>query len=694
MVDIKVETLNEGLPNEIQVEAVYGPAGKDGATPEIGENGNWWINGEDTGKPSRGEAGSAADLTNYYNKQEVDGLIQPVSENATEALGLAEEQAEKIGTIETSLAGKQDKLIAGENISIQDNTISSSIPIASANILGAVKIGTGLAVTEDGTLSAIGGASGTTDYSELTNKPQINSVELSGNKTLAELGIQAAGDYALSSDIPATTSELSNDSGFITKDVNNLTNYTLSSGLSAVATSGSYEDLTNKPDIPEAYVLPTASTSQLGGVKVDGSTITISDGTISAVGGGSSGTTDYTALTNKPQINNIELDGNKSLADLGIQAAGDYLVQSDLSTYALKSELPENTSDLNNDSGFITSSALSGYAQTSSLATVATSGSYNDLSNKPTIPEAYTLPVASDSTLGGVKLGDPTIKLADDTDMIYVPYATGSSHGVVQPDGETITVSGGVISATMSNLPVASNTTLGAVKVDNSTITATADGTISASGAAKGSNFYIYGNSGVPAIKPSASTTIPVTRFHNYDDYGCKLQLGDVLIDLEGNIAYVTNLNSGPSNPNQWTFNVTEESIVVRLQTKSSEDLTTTDKTIVGAINELEAGKSDKDTPIEEISDLTSLQSNHVYKISISTEQTVTYPTVSNNSISNSVVIYAHVTAAVSINWGSDVYFYNKKIPTIGVGDYDIVLMYNPNVQKWCVSCVEVGAAS
>lgn len=37
------------------------------------------------------------------------------------------------------------------------------------------------------------------------------------------------------------------------------------------------------------------------------------------------------------------------------------------------------------------------------LAAVATSGSYNDLSNKPTIPSAYTLPIASASALGGVK---------------------------------------------------------------------------------------------------------------------------------------------------------------------------------------------------------------------------------------------------------------------------------------------------
>lgn len=44
-------------------------------------------------------------------------------------------------------------------------------------------------------------------------------------------------------------------------------------------------------------------------------------------------------------------------------------------------------------------------SQVSGLATVATSGSYNDLKNKPSIPSAYTLPTASASTLGGVKIG-------------------------------------------------------------------------------------------------------------------------------------------------------------------------------------------------------------------------------------------------------------------------------------------------
>lgn len=49
--------------------------------------------------------------------------------------------------------------------------------------------------------------------------------------------------------------------------------------------------------------------------------------------------------------------------------------------------------------------ALADKANTSALSKVATSGSYNDLSNKPTIPAAYSLPTASATVLGGVKVG-------------------------------------------------------------------------------------------------------------------------------------------------------------------------------------------------------------------------------------------------------------------------------------------------
>lgn len=69
-------------------------------------------------------------------------------------------------------------------------------------------VGVGLSLDDEtGELTATGGGTGgTTNYNDLSNKPQINSVALSGNKTSTDLGLANA------SDIPTTLAELSGDS--------------------------------------------------------------------------------------------------------------------------------------------------------------------------------------------------------------------------------------------------------------------------------------------------------------------------------------------------------------------------------------------------------------------------------------------------------------------------------------------------
>ena len=67
---------------------------------------------------------------------------------------------------------------------------------------------------------------GSSDYNLLLNKPSINSVPLTGNKTTAELGL-FSGDY------------------------DDLTNKPT---LATVATTGDYNDLSNRPTIPAAQV--------------------------------------------------------------------------------------------------------------------------------------------------------------------------------------------------------------------------------------------------------------------------------------------------------------------------------------------------------------------------------------------------------------------------------------------------------
>jgi hypothetical protein len=60
--------------------------------------------------------------------------------------------------------------------------------------------------------------------------------------------------------VPTKTSDITNDSGFITKEVNDLTNYTKTSDLPNVATSGNFADLQNKPTTISGYGITDAYT--------------------------------------------------------------------------------------------------------------------------------------------------------------------------------------------------------------------------------------------------------------------------------------------------------------------------------------------------------------------------------------------------------------------------------------------------
>ena len=95
-------------------------------------------------------------------------------------------------------------------------------------------------------------------------------------------------------------------------------------------------ELKNKLDGLNNYVLPAPTSTTLGGVKA-GANITIdTDGTINAQlgSGGETSANNYEDLSNKPQIAGITLQGNKSLADLGIQGieTGKGLSSNDYST--------------------------------------------------------------------------------------------------------------------------------------------------------------------------------------------------------------------------------------------------------------------------------------------------------------------------------------------------------------------------
>ena len=180
---------------------------------------------------------------------------------------------------------KQEALVSGANI----KTINNQSILGEGNI-------------------NIEGGSGTTDYSDLENKPKINNVELNGNKSLQDLGIQPRGNYALTEDIPTKTSDLQNDSGFITgytetdptvpSHVKNISQADISNWNNKSDFSGDYNDLDNKPTIPSEVTETTVS--NWGFTKNIG---TITGITMNGVSKGTSGVVDLgTVITSHQDI--------------------------------------------------------------------------------------------------------------------------------------------------------------------------------------------------------------------------------------------------------------------------------------------------------------------------------------------------------------------------------------------------------
>lgn len=301
-----------------------------------------------------------------------------------------------------------------------------------------------------------------------------------------------------------------------------LSDYTKSADLSSVATSGSYEDLTNKPTIPAAYELPIASATTLGGVKV-GSGLDITNGVLSATGGGVADAVDWSKVQNKPNFANVATSGNYN--DLSNKPtipsvkglASETYVNEKVAAIVIP-EVPTKVSELENDKGYLTEhQSLEGYAKTADLAQVAKTGSYNDLADKPTIPSTTGLASTKyvDDKVAAIVIPTvPTKVSAFENDKGYVihkelmsyismeniePTDQGNIYRICEKDiAATYDVENNEITTTYAKkteipapytLPTASTSTLGGVKVDGSTITI-ADGVISAKGSAE-PNAYI-----------------------------------------------------------------------------------------------------------------------------------------------------------------------------------------------------------
>lgn len=102
-------------------------------------------------------------------------------------------------------------------------------------------------------------------------------------------------------------------------------------------------------------------------------------------------------------------------------------------------------------------------------------------------------------------------------------------------------------------------------------------------------------------------------------------------------------------------------------------------------------GTVNYNTPIEDLSDISSIQIDKVYKMSINSGLTVVLPEVSD-SFTHSIIIYAKFLSGGSISDFGTTYFYNEK-PTIAENDiYDLIYVYNPVISAWVCNAVKINS--
>jgi hypothetical protein len=198
------------------------------------------------------------------------------------------------------------------------------------------------------------------------------------------------------------------------------------------ATSGITQIL-NKPTIPAEYSLPVSSTTILGGVKVDGTTVTISgSGVISA--GAASATLSGTTLA--PNITLSSLTAVGVLTNLSVTnpIAGSVTGNSGTVTNGVY------TSGSYSNPSWLTSLAWTKLVGTPAFAAVATTGAYADLTGRPA---TFAPPIATTAAIGGVRVDGTTITV-DGTGLITSPHTASTLTGT--------TLAAGVITSSLTTV--------------------------------------------------------------------------------------------------------------------------------------------------------------------------------------------------------------------------------------------------
>lgn len=382
---------SDGSKTTVNIRSKNGLDGNNGITPTIGENGNWFLEDVDTGKPSRGIQG-------------IPGQDGENGQDGTDGV-----------SITTITAGDP---IQNDGFTVTPLTINKS---DDSNVMI--------------NLSAKNGIDGTVLFDNLTEEQKAQLKGEKGNDGLTPIIGENGNWYLDDTDTGKPSRGEQGVQGQPGQDGENGTDgisiTTITTGDPTQSDGFTITPLTfNKSDSSNIVVNVSAKNGMDGQDGTNGTdgqdgispnisvktntndeyvlTITDADGSFDTPNlkgqGGSTGTVDYTELINKPKINNVELIGNKSLSDLGVKQVEisetqptDPSVEVWIDPSGDSVTVPTKLSQLENDSGFITEEndptvpihvkSITQQNITSWNNKSDFSGSYNDLSNKPSIPK-------------------------------------------------------------------------------------------------------------------------------------------------------------------------------------------------------------------------------------------------------------------------------------------------------------------
>ena len=283
---------------------------------------------------------------------------------------------------------------------------------------------------------------------------------------------EALDDYATKAELPTKVSQLENDSKFInesaldgyaktddiptkTSQINNDSGYITANDVPVKSVDGATGDVVTNAVKTTAQTLTDAQKQQ--------ARANIGAGTSSFDG-------DYNSLTNKPTIptktsditndSGFITEDNVPVKSVNGKTGDVTLDAKSVGALPDTTVVPSKTSELDNDSGFITDAALTGYAKTTDIPTKT-----SQLENDSHYITANEAPVTSvNSKTGAVQLNASDVGALPDTTVI--PTKTS------QLDND---------SGFISDIPIASTTQLGGVKI-GAGLSVTENGILSATG--------------------------------------------------------------------------------------------------------------------------------------------------------------------------------------------------------------------